>query len=79
VRQYLEHLKKIGGLLRHLRIEKGLSPAQVAAQLGTSERVIYLIEAGQSDTAASRLLRFAALVGASGDELVALFSEEAAV
>jgi transcriptional regulator with XRE-family HTH domain len=71
----LDQLTAIGGLFRRLRIEKGLSPAQVAAHLGTSERVVYLIESGQSDTAASRMLRYAALVGASGDYLVGLFAQ----
>jgi transcriptional regulator with XRE-family HTH domain len=75
----LERQKKVGSLLRDLRIERGMSATQVAAQLDTSERVIHWIESGQGDTAASRLLRYAALVGASGDELIALFSEEAAV
>jgi DNA-binding XRE family transcriptional regulator len=74
-----QQLIKIGSYLRHHREKAGLNVTRLAAAMGVGESTVFAIEAGRRDTKATLLLRYAALVGASGDELVALFSEEAAV
>jgi transcriptional regulator with XRE-family HTH domain len=71
----MEQLTDIGAYLRALREQRGLSRAAVAAALNTGERVIYRIEGGEGDTRSSLLLRYAALVGASGDDLLRPFAE----
>lgn len=71
-----DKLTSLGAYLRRLREQRGLSAAQCAGSLGTYEATIYRIEAGQSDTRVSLLMRYAALVGASGDRLMELFTAE---
>jgi transcriptional regulator with XRE-family HTH domain len=61
--------------LRSLREQKGLSTAECAGALRTYEATIYRIENGQTDVRSSLMLRYAALVGASGDELLRPFAE----
>lgn len=70
----MEVLATVGDYLRRLRIERGLSAAQVAGTLGVGEASIYRIEGGRGDTRAGLLMRYGALVGASGDDLMALYS-----
>jgi DNA-binding XRE family transcriptional regulator len=71
----MEKLQEIGAYMRQKREERGLSRVQAAAFLGTSEQAIYRVEEGRVNTKSTLLLRYAALVGASGDYLVGLFAQ----
>jgi transcriptional regulator with XRE-family HTH domain len=71
-----EQLVAIGAYLREHREARGLSATQVAAALGTGESVVYRIERGRGETRAGLLMRYGALVGASGDELMRLYTQE---
>jgi transcriptional regulator with XRE-family HTH domain len=72
----LEQLKTVGDYLRTRREERGLSPGQAAVHLGVGESTIYRIENGRGETRAGLLMRYGALVGASGDELMRLYTQE---
>lgn len=54
-----------GAYLAEHRVARRLSRAAVAAHLGTSEKQIERIDAGQIDTRSSLLLGYARLVGAN--------------
>jgi transcriptional regulator with XRE-family HTH domain len=69
-------LSAIGAYLREHREARGLSATQVAAALDTSESAIRRIENGRGETRAGLLMRYGALVGASGDELMRLYTQE---
>jgi transcriptional regulator with XRE-family HTH domain len=71
-----QQLIKIGSYLRHHREQAGLNVTQLAASMGVGESTVFAIEAGRRDTRGTLLLRYAALVGASGDYLVGLFAQE---
>jgi transcriptional regulator with XRE-family HTH domain len=69
-------MEQVGAYLRSQREQRGLSAVQCAAALGVGETSIYRIESGRVEPRASLLLRYAALVGASGDRLMELFTAE---
>lgn len=71
-----DQLLAVGAYLRDHREQRGLSVTQVAAALGTSEGAIRRIESGRGQSRAGVLLQFGALVGASGDELMRLYTHE---
>lgn len=63
--------KKVGGRLRALREERGLSVAEVARRAGTSPAAVRFVEAGER---APTIVSVEALCRALGVPLAALFS-----
>jgi transcriptional regulator with XRE-family HTH domain len=53
------HLQSLGGALRRLRTQRGLSLNELAARTGLSSSFLSLVENGRSDISTGRLLRVA--------------------
>ena len=58
-----ERRRSVSGQLTSLRRELGLSQAEVASRMGTSQSAVARLEAGQGDVRMSTIERYAAAVG----------------
>lgn len=63
-------LVEIGTRLRECRVLLGLSPDDVARELGASPKTIYAWEAGDRELGSLKLARLALLYGVSADYLL---------
>lgn len=68
----------IGEVIRKLRKAKGLTQAELAAKVGTQQKVIADYETGTSTPPTGRLAELAKALGASADELLGLKETQAA-
>ena len=62
-REMAERRRSVSGQLLTLRRELGLSQAEVALRMGTSQSAVARLEAGATDARASTLERYAAAIG----------------
>lgn len=65
-------METLGGRLRRLRIEAGLSQRQLAQEVGVTFPHISKVEAGKEPASAELLVRIAKAVDADADELLLL-------
>lgn len=68
----LAGFKGLGAAVHQLRLEKGLTPAQLAQSAGLSGSTINTIERGKQDTTWSNLRRLARGLGVELDRLLDL-------
>jgi predicted transcriptional regulator len=64
-RQMAERRHALSGQLLSLRRQMGLSQAEVAARMGTSQSAVARFEAGDLDVRLSTVVRYATAVGGS--------------
>lgn len=65
-----QRLRTLGGSLRSLRVDRGLSLGDVAAGTGLSTSFLSLVENGRSDISTGRLFRLARLLGVGLGDLL---------
>lgn len=63
-------LPHIGDALRAARLAAGLTQEQVATSLGADAPYVLSVEKGRVNVSATRLVQFAAVLGATGAEVL---------
>ncbi len=59
----ITYQQEIGGVVSHLRTEKGMTQAELARALGTSQPTIYRIESGRQNVSLEMVRKLSKALG----------------